>query len=217
MTPATTPNVQCRQLFPTVLVDDIKAAADFYIKRLGFQEGFIWGDPPTFAGLRLGDTTLHLQQGMSYITGRSAVGFLIGNADELYDFHRANNVEILEPIDDRPYGWRDYSVKDPYGNALIFGHYIYNQGPAIKIERVDVPLRLEKRLAAVLEDLAKHKRMSINSCIEETLLHTFERVGDTVASPHTIDTLNYIQELKKKHGIDYDSHGSYRFEEEPEA
>jgi len=26
-------------------------------------------------------------------------------------------------------------------------------------------------------------------------------------------TLHYIQELKKKHGIDYDSHASYRFVE----
>jgi catechol 2,3-dioxygenase-like lactoylglutathione lyase family enzyme len=39
-------------------------------------------------------------------------------------------------------------------------------------------------------------------------------LGDGVASPHTKGQLRYIQELKKKHGIDYDSHGSYRFVEE---
>jgi hypothetical protein len=32
--------------------------------------------------------------------------------------------------------------------------------------------------------------------------------------PHTTSQLKYIEELKKKHGIDYDSHGSYRFVEE---
>ena len=37
--------------------------------------------------------------------------------------------------------------------------------------------------------------------------------GDGVASPHTRRTLMHIQELKKKHGIDYDSHASYRFVE----
>ncbi len=83
----------------------------------------------------------------------------------------------------------------------------------MKIERVDVPLRLEKRLAALMQDLAAHKRMSLNSCMEEILLHTFEIVGDGVASPHTMRTLKYIQELKKKHGIDYDTHDSYRFQE----
>jgi hypothetical protein len=56
--------------------------------------------------------------------------------------------------------------------------------------------------------------MSLNSCLEEILLHTNERLGDGVASPHTKRDLNYIQELKVKHGIDYDSHASYRFVEE---
>ncbi|PYT92477.1 MAG: hypothetical protein DMG36_14745 [Acidobacteria bacterium] len=77
--------------------------------------------------------------------------------------------------------------------------------PGRTIERVNVPVRLEKRLAALLQGLAKHKRMSTDSCLEEMLLHTNEGVG-----PHTQTTLHYIQELKKKHGIDYECHASYR-------
>ena len=84
--------------------------------------------------------------------------------------------------------------------------------PPIKIERVDVPVRLEKRLAGLLQDLAKHKRMSVSSCLEEKLLHTNEGV-----EPHTQATVRYISELKKKHGIDYDSHASYRFVESPRS
>jgi hypothetical protein len=61
--------------------------------------------------------------------------------------------------------------------------------------------------------VAEHKHMSVSSCLEETLLHTFEPLGDSVASPHTKRTLRYIQELKARHGIDYDCHGSYRFVE----
>ena len=78
---------------------------------------------------------------------------------------------------------------------------------------MDVPVRLEKRLAALLHDLARHKRMSLSSCLEEILLHTNEPLGDGVASPHTARQLRHIQELKVKHGIDYDSHASYRFVE----
>jgi hypothetical protein len=78
---------------------------------------------------------------------------------------------------------------------------------------VDVPLRLEKRLAALLVDLATHKQMSVSSCLEEMLLHTCEPLGEGVASPHTKRTISFIQELKKKHGIDYDCHASYRFVE----
>jgi hypothetical protein len=117
-------------------------------------------------------------------------------------------VEIVVPPADRDYGLRDYGVRDLDGYQLNFGHYIYTAGPELVIERVDVPVRLEKRLAALLTDLARHKRMSLTGCLEETLLHTLDGVG-----PHTASDLRHIQQLKQKHGIDYDSHASYRFTE----
>ena len=65
------------------------------------------------------------------------------------------NAEIVQAIDDRPYGIRDYTVRDLNGYYLVFGHHLFNAGPPLNIERVDVPVRLEKRLAALLQDLAK--------------------------------------------------------------
>ena len=93
--------------------------------------------------------------------------------------------------------------------SLLFGVVASAQKNTAEALFRDVPVRLEKRLAALLDDLAKHKRMSLSSCLEEILLHTNEGVG-----PHTKSQLRYIQELKKKHGIDYDSHASYRFIED---
>jgi len=212
MSRPTAPQVDCERQHPSFVVTDVRAAADYYITRLGFTEGFTWGEPPTIAGVNLGQVQMFLEQGTPNPAG-CAVYFVVGSADELHDFQRASGVEIVVPPGDRPYGLRDYTVRDLHGYRLTFGHNIYNAGPALEIERVDVPVRLEKRLAAVLRDLAEFKHMSLSSCLEETLLHTFEPLGDGVASPHTKRDLNYIQDLKRKHGIDYDSHGSYRFTE----
>lgn len=206
------PQVECERHHTTLYVSDLLAAVDFYTSKLGFSPGFTWGDPPTMAGVNLGDAQIFLQQGTPNPKG-CVVQFVIGNADDLYEFQHANGVETVEPPGDRPYGLRDYMVRDLYGHFLGFGHYIYNAGPAVEIERVDVPVRLEKRLAALLQDLAEHKRMSLSSCLEEILLHTCEPLGDGVASPHTRSQLRYIQKLKAKHGIDYDCHASYRFVE----
>jgi catechol 2,3-dioxygenase-like lactoylglutathione lyase family enzyme len=206
------PQVECERHHTTLYVSDLLAAVDFYTSKLGFSQGFTWGDPPTMAGVNLGDAQIFLQQGTPNPKG-CVVQFVIGNADDLYEFQHANGVETVEPPGDRPYGLRDYTVRDLYGHILGFGHYIYNAGPAVEIERVDVPVRLEKRLAALLQDLAEHKRMSLSSCLEEILLHTCEPLGDGVASPHTRSQLRYIQKLKAKHGIDYDCHASYRFVE----
>jgi catechol 2,3-dioxygenase-like lactoylglutathione lyase family enzyme len=204
------PFIECEQIHAGLAVSDIPTAIEFYINKLGFQQAFTWGEPPTFAGVNLGKVQIFLQKATpSPNSDAGAVYFIVDDADQLYEFHRANGVEIAQPIDDRPYGIRDYVVRDLYGYYLVFGHHLFNSGPPVKIERVDVPVRLEKRLAALLQDLAKHKRMSVDSCLEEMILHTNEGVG-----PHTKTTLRYIQELQKKHGIDYDSHASYRFVED---
>jgi catechol 2,3-dioxygenase-like lactoylglutathione lyase family enzyme len=202
------PFIECEQVHAGLAVNDIPTAVEFYSHKLGFTTAFMWGDPPTFAGVNLDRAQMFLRKGTPAPKG-SVVYFLVGDADGLYEFHRSQGVEVAEPIADRPYGIRDYVVRDLHGYYLSFGHHLFNSGPPIKIERVDVPVRLEKRLAALLEDLAKHKRMSVNSCLEEILLHTNEGVG-----PHTPTTLRLIQELKKKHGMDYDAHASYRFVEQ---
>ena len=213
MTSPTPPVVDCERQHPTQAVRDVAAATDFYTTKLGFTLGFTWGDPPGIAGVNLGKVQMFLERGTPNPAGCS-VYFVVGDADELYEFHRAGGVEVVVPLEDRVYGLRDYRVRDLHGYELNFGHYIYTTGDPLPIERVDVPVRLEKRLAALLEDLARHKRMSLSSCLEEILLHTNEPLGDGVASPHTASQLRHIQELKVKHGIDYDSHASYRFVEQ---
>jgi catechol 2,3-dioxygenase-like lactoylglutathione lyase family enzyme len=206
------PSIECEQHHACLAVDDVRASVEFYETKLGFQPAFVDGDPPTFAGVKLGDVQLFLERGTPGPKG-CAVFFVVGDADALHRFHRSMGVEVIQPIDDRHYGLRDYTVSDPDGYRLRFGHYVPSTQPPLPIERIDVPVRLEKRLAALLGDLAEHKRMSLTSCLEEILLHTCEPFGDGVASPHTKRTLDYIQELKRKHGIEYDTHASYRFVE----
>ena len=206
------PSIECEQIHPSLAVTDVLAAVDFYTNKLGLNLDFTWGEPTSMAGLSLGRVQMFLEQGTPCPNGCS-VYFVVDNADELYAFHRANGVEVVQPIGDREYELRDYRVRDLYGYGLGFGHHLFGGGEPIVIERVDFPVRLEKRLAALLNDLAEYKGMSLNSAIEEILLHTNEPLGDGVASPHTKRQLAYIQELKKKHGVDYDSHGSYRFVE----
>lgn len=193
-------------------MEDVPAAVAFYTQRLGFSLGFTWGEPVRFGGVNLGKVQVFLEAAAPPRSATS-VFFVVEDVEALYAFHAAQGVEVLVPPGDREYGIRDYTVRDLAGNRLTFGQNIYSVGEPVPIERVDVPVRLEKRLAAVLADLATHKRMSLSSCLEETLLHTFEPFGDGVASPHTQTDLRVIQQLKAKHGIDYDCHASYRFVE----
>lgn len=212
MTTPAPPIVDCEQQHPSLSVPDLQAAIDFYTKALGFRIAFTWGQPVQMAGVNLGQVQVFLELGAP-TPGGCALYFVVGDADELFEYHRANGVEIVQPPGDREYALRDYRIRDLNGYLLGFGHRLQENEPRLEVERVDVPVRLEKRLAAVLGDLARHKHMSVSSCLEETLLHTFEPLGDGVASPHTKGDLRYIQTLRQKHGLDYDCHASYRFVE----
>jgi len=212
----TPPQVECERIHPRLAVPDVLAAAEFYTSKLGFTLGFTWGEPVIMAGVDLGKEQVFLEQGTANPEG-CRLYFVVGDADELYDFQHASGVDVTAPPEDRPWGLRDYRIRDLNGYELGFGHYIHTVGEPIPIERVAVPVRLEKRLAALLADLAAHKRMSVDSLLEEILLHTNEPLGDGVASPHKKSQLRYIQQLKAKHGIDYDSHASYRWVEERPA
>lgn len=184
---------------------------DFYVNKLGFVEGFTWGEPPTFAGVNLGKVQLFLAKGTPTPNRDTAVAyFRVGDADRLYEFHRRNGVEVAVAIDDREYGLRDYTVRDLHGYYLTFGHHLLGDGPPLHIDRVEMTVRLGRRLVALVRDLAVHKKMSLSSCLEEILLHSNDGV-----TPHTEATVRYIPDLKNKHGIDYDSHASYRFVEDP--
>jgi hypothetical protein len=204
-----------------------------WFEKLGWEKRWDYGDPPDFGavgngvfeiflcvdcqGCRANDDDNDGGTWMSWFVASPA------DVDAAYALALRNGLVVREPPTDKPWNLRECHIRHPDGHTFRIGAGIGEEGDVptevrnahlpLRIERVDVPVRLEKRVAALLQDLAGHKRMTMTSCLEETLLHTFERMGNGVASPHTRKTLDYIQELKKKHGIDYDAHASYRFVE----
>lgn len=115
------PRIECEQHHTILMVPDVDEAVGFYTTKLGFWCAFRQGNPPAFAGVNLGHAQIFLEKGKPGSEG-CALYFVVGNADELHDFHRSNGVEIGQSIDDRDYRLRDYTVRDLNGYSLTFGH-----------------------------------------------------------------------------------------------
>lgn len=210
------PDIDCVGIFPTLPVKDIGDAVQWYQEKLGFKLRFLWGDPPTHGGVELGQATVHFFAGEP-VTDRHWIYFQVEDVDEAYEFMRGNGVEMMDAPTDQPWRMREFNFRDLNGYHLRFGAALVRSGDAIPIDRVPLNTRIEKRLAALLVDLAEHKRMSMSELLEETLLHSFETepqfAGKWVASPHTTRNLRAIARLKDKHGIDYETHDAYRFQD----
>ena len=69
--------------------------------------------------------------------------------------YKSSGVEILSEPEDMPWGMREFNIKDLNGHRLRFGRNSPETEPKLKIERVDLGVRIEKRLAAAVEDLAE--------------------------------------------------------------
>lgn len=210
---ASAPSVKCEQVHAALRVADLEAARKFYVEVLGFQHNFTYGDRPSLVGIDVGGLEIHLKSGTP-APSAAEVYFVLDDVDALYEFQRSKGAVVSAPPADKEWGMREYSVRDLDGYRLAFGKRLPSGGPKIAVEREEITVRFEKRLAAVVRDLAAHKSMTVGECLEETILHSFEKLpSGGLASPHTEATLGYIQELKRAHGIDYEAHDAYRFVE----
>lgn len=125
-----------KRLYPMFISSDLRKTKEFYL-RAGFTLRF---DMPEYLQVAYGgDENLELcfmlphqsSVGMDYprFAGQGVIVSIPtpdadGKAAELRD----KGIEILNPLEDKPWGWRSFHVSDPNGVVLDFFH-VYKAGP----------------------------------------------------------------------------------------
>jgi hypothetical protein len=91
--------------------------------------------------------------------------------------------------------------------------------PSQAVERVQLGVRMEKRMVKVLKGLAEFEGITLGQLLEKIVLHSFEPVpgqeGEMSASPHGKKALAAIADLKRIYGMEYDTHATRRFRADP--
>lgn len=89
------------------------------------------------------------------------------------------------------------------------------------IERVQLGVRMEKRMVQVLKGLAEFNGQSLGQLLENIVIHSFEPIpgqeGEMAASPHGKRALAAIEQLKKVYGFDFDTHAARTFPASPDS
>jgi predicted transcriptional regulator YheO len=85
------------------------------------------------------------------------------------------------------------------------------------IERVQIGVRMEKRMVKVLKGLAEFNGETFGQLLEKIVLHSFEPlssdVGEWSASPHSKRELEVIADLKRIYGMGEETHAARAWEE----
>lgn len=104
---------------PLFLVPDVSATADFYRRILGFQAD-PGTDTPEYSVLWRDNAAVHLAKGENSPTG-ARVFFWVKDVNALYEQVIQRGGSIAVPIGTRPYGVRDFSIRDPNGIEVVCG------------------------------------------------------------------------------------------------
>ncbi|MHB8377305.1 MAG: hypothetical protein ACYDEB_10180 [Dehalococcoidia bacterium] len=87
----------------------------------------------------------------------------------------------------------------------------------VRVERVQLGVRMEKHMVKVLKGLAEFNGVTLGQLLEKIVLHSFEPVpgeeGEMAASPHSKRALEAIADFKRIYGMGYDTHATYQFQE----
>lgn len=109
---------------PILTVPDVPATAAFYRDQLGFTIEFLYGMPATHAGLARGDWTFPAAR-LQLTQGEPAPArlffFISSNIDALEREYRSKGVAFDSPIENKPWGLREFAIRDLNGCLLRFG------------------------------------------------------------------------------------------------
>ncbi|MBN1377772.1 MAG: VOC family protein [Gammaproteobacteria bacterium] len=107
---------------PTLRINDIDIARQFYSEGLGFDIDWIWcaaEGAPAFAQISHEGTRIYLTERNEAATG-ALVHFYVENVDDWYRKLLANSIPVDTLPHDEPWGNREMQVRDPDGNYLRF-------------------------------------------------------------------------------------------------
>jgi catechol 2,3-dioxygenase-like lactoylglutathione lyase family enzyme len=135
-------------------VADVTKSVEFYCNVLGFKQNWLWGNPPTFGCVGMGKAEVflcHQPELAQRVEGHMHFFDVAGKLDELYAQQTAAGATIVSPPENKPWGLREYVVRDLSGYHLRFaGPQKYERPPDAR-EIMPDSIRIEVAQATIDE------------------------------------------------------------------
>jgi catechol 2,3-dioxygenase-like lactoylglutathione lyase family enzyme len=116
---------------PQLFVTDIKTSCDFFKSKLGFTVAFSYGEPPFYAQVKRDGARINLRcvaqppidpvlRDREELVSASLTVAHPEDVKALFLEFRAAGAEFFQSLKREPWGARDFIVRDPDGNLLLF-------------------------------------------------------------------------------------------------
>jgi GNAT superfamily N-acetyltransferase/uncharacterized glyoxalase superfamily protein PhnB len=130
---------------PILPVRGVAAAASYYRDVLGFEDVWLWGEPPTHGGANRDGVQLQfsLDPALAERVEGLGVWIRVRNVQALYALHQEKGAEIVSALEAKPWGVSEYTVRDLNGYRLRFAG---SGGEREASHTMPADMRIESRL-----------------------------------------------------------------------
>jgi GNAT superfamily N-acetyltransferase/uncharacterized glyoxalase superfamily protein PhnB len=111
---------------PVLAVQDVSATIRYWQDVIGFPAKWTWGEPPNHGGVSWQKVFIQFSQDadLAAASKGNAVWIRAQHLEALYRFHQGTNAEIVAPLENKPWGMAQYTLKEINGYYLHFAGVI---------------------------------------------------------------------------------------------
>src|SRR4029453_11837658 len=107
---------------PILAVQNVSETVLYWHDILGFPEKWTWGEPPNYGGVSWHGALIQFSQNpkLASVSKANAIFIRVKNLETLYSFHQNKKVEIVEPLENKPWGMAGYTIKEINNYYIVF-------------------------------------------------------------------------------------------------
>jgi uncharacterized glyoxalase superfamily protein PhnB len=125
---------------PVLAVKDVSETIVYWQDVLGFPNKWTWDEPPILGAVSW--QKVHVQfykdEALAAASQGNSIWIRLQHIEELYKFHQERNAEIIAPLEKKPWGMSQYTLRDINGYLLHFAGVI----PETKKSKTNLPQRI---------------------------------------------------------------------------
>jgi GNAT superfamily N-acetyltransferase/uncharacterized glyoxalase superfamily protein PhnB len=121
---------------PVLAVSNVVQTVEYWCEVLGFRDKWTWGEPPNHGGVTWQGVFIQFSHdpSLASVSKGNSIFIRVKNLEPLYAFHQKKKAEIVEPLENKPWGMAGYTVRE------INGYYVIFAGAPISTrKKADIP------------------------------------------------------------------------------
>ena len=130
---------------PVLSVADVGETIRYWQETLSFPNQWVWGFPPTHGGVSWHGAHIQFHQDAERAKGcaGSYIWIRVKYVAQLYKIHQQKNANIIQSMQQQPWGMDDYVVKDLNGYNIVFAGHTGDRAKSVSFpDDVDIIERI---------------------------------------------------------------------------